>query len=66
MTAPQMTRLVAAIIIIVVVTYDLLAFYIWGGEATISTQVLELSQKYPIVAFAIGVLIGHMFWPQSD
>jgi hypothetical protein len=33
------------------------------GRETISEYIYELSQSYPIIAAAFGVLLGHWFWP---
>ena len=33
---------------------------------TISTTMWWLAKEYPIFSFAIGVLIGHFFWPNND
>lgn len=35
-------------------------------ENTISDLVTEASEESPIIAFAIGVLIGHWFWSQDE
>lgn len=40
--------------------------YLRGGwPATISYLCLTRAQRYPILSFAVGVLIGHLFWPQT-
>jgi hypothetical protein len=36
-----------------------------GFQATISWWIWTNSVKYPIIPFAIGVLMGHLFWNQS-
>lgn len=36
------------------------------GLPTISRFILETSKQYPIAPFAVGVLIGHLFWPMVD
>jgi hypothetical protein len=33
---------------------------------TISEVLLNESRKRPIIAFAAGALIGHLFWPQGE
>jgi hypothetical protein len=33
---------------------------------TISEVLLNASHKRPIIAFAAGALIGHLFWPQGE
>lgn len=35
-----------------------------GKGATISEVTLGFAQRHPIVPFAVGVLCGHLFWPQ--
>jgi hypothetical protein len=36
-----------------------------GAEATLSRWVAELADGRPIVPFALGVLTGHLLWPQD-
>lgn len=33
---------------------------------TISNLVTEASEESPIIAFALGVLVGHWFWTSCD
>jgi hypothetical protein len=32
---------------------------------TISEVLLDASRKRPIIAAALGIVIGHLFWPQG-
>lgn len=32
---------------------------------TISELMLAFARKHPILPFALGVLFGHLFWPQG-
>lgn len=36
-----------------------------GPKATISRTLLTFAQKHIVVAFAFGVLMGHLFWSQT-
>ena len=38
---------------------------VWGVEATISRVLLETAQTWPLLLFAFGVLMGHLFLPQT-
>lgn len=53
--------LTAALLII----YDIVIVLTLGGSATISWQLYTFSQKYPVLAVAIGIVIGHLFWVQN-
>lgn len=33
---------------------------------TISEITLGFAQKHPVVPFALGVIMGHLFWPQKQ
>lgn len=63
-----LTILVLCFVIGLLVGYDLWVWRKGGGDATISKILLNAAKKYPIVAvafgIAIGVLLGHLFWPQ--
>ena len=48
---------IAALII-----YDVFALLKWGNDCTISVRIWTLARRYPIIPFAIGVLMGHFFW----
>jgi hypothetical protein len=49
----------------VAILYDVFAFWKWGAEASISRVIRDGSRWDPIIAFALGVLCGHFFWPQG-
>ena len=49
----------------------LIAYDVWtlikrGYNTTISANALLLAGRYPIIAFALGVVVGHMWWPHGD
>lgn len=44
--------------------YDLFAYHRWDEAATISHTMFVLSGQHPIIPFALGVIFGHLFWPQ--
>ena len=35
-----------------------------GVNATFSRYVLGVSEQYPVIPLAAGVVLGHLFWPQ--
>lgn len=47
---------------IVLSLYDLIAYVKAGQSSTISATVWDWSKKYPIFSFAMGVVMGHLFW----
>jgi hypothetical protein len=64
----KVRMLTGAILVCVTATliaYDIYAIMAGGVEATISRVILETSASMPILAFAAGVLCGHLFWPQD-
>lgn len=44
--------------------WDVYAGIRLGYQQTISYDLLTDASKRPIVAFALGVVVGHLFWPQ--
>lgn len=54
---------------VAVMGYDLYAASRWGAEGTLSWQTWTLSQRYPIIPAAVGLVVGalfgHLFWRQS-
>ena len=49
---------------VTIATYDIVALWRGGAEATISQIVYDAARNEPIAAFVFGVLMGHLFWPQ--
>jgi len=43
---------------------DLFVVYILEKKS-FSKELLRLSKQAPIIALAVGVAIGHIFWPQK-
>jgi hypothetical protein len=41
---------------------DLFFFFRGGAKETLSYQFWELARKYPVVAFALGFVVGHLVW----
>ncbi len=49
---------------LILILYDFFAGFAYGSNYTESWVILQLAHKYPIIAFAFGVLMGHLFWSQ--
>jgi hypothetical protein len=60
------TIIVIAVTTLALIIYDIVVLAWKGYDWTISKNLLTLSQKYPILAFAMGVVVGHLFWPHGD
>jgi len=63
-----MIRRISVVVICLVVlgllTWDIAAYVIAGTSGTISDVLLSWALHKPILAFAFGFLMGHLFWPQ--
>jgi hypothetical protein len=44
--------------------WDLLLFNSGGKPNTISHDLLVIAREYPILTLAVGIVLGHLFWPQ--
>jgi hypothetical protein len=44
--------------------YDVIIFAINGPEATLNQVILNDSRIHPVVPLAVGIILGHLFWPQ--
>jgi len=58
----QVTLYIMVFTVVAIILYDIFAYFKEGVNATISSELNALAKKYPIIAFAFGVLIGHWFW----
>ena len=56
------SKVIIYLVIAAITLWDLAAVSAGHTEATISQTLLENSKKHPIIAFALGVLMGHLFW----
>jgi hypothetical protein len=60
------SQLVVIITTIVIIGYDICAA-IWGGRhETVSGVIWDWSAKAPVLPFAAGVLMGHLFWSNTE
>lgn len=60
-----MTAIVLVATAVVLVSYDVAAEVKGGNAATISQVLYHFAQSEPILAVALGILVGHLFWPQA-
>ena len=69
MSWQSLTALVVVGVIVALIIYDLVAFVLGGNDATLSKTLLDVSRRSAWFAlsfvFALGVLVGHLFLPQS-
>lgn len=49
---------------VMIAAYDFCAYHFHGRDATVTHVLRDLCQAHPILAFALGVCIGHVFWPE--
>jgi hypothetical protein len=60
------TVIALAVVLATGAVADACLYYVHGWTGTFSFLVLRQSRRYPIIALLIGVLIGHLFWPQPE
>lgn len=59
-----LTLIVLGITVLFLIVYDILIALTEGLDATISWVGWKLMQKYPVIAFALGFVMGHIIWVQ--
>ena len=64
MTHPEfnLSFFVIWITVLTLIGYDIYIRIVKGKDATLSLTIYKWSKAYPIIPFAIGVLMGHFFW----
>ena len=60
----ETARAIVLAAVVVLAAVDVVLLRLGGVRATFSRVVLEEAKRHPIIAFAAGVLCGHLFWPQ--
>ena len=58
------TRIVVLAVVALLIIYDIAIFAISGVDATISRVVLGWARDLTIIVLGVGILMGHLFWPQ--
>lgn len=56
-------KLILLGLVIIVAFWDAAVLIMGRPEATISAVLLQITKENPIIAFALGVVVGHLFWP---
>lgn len=59
------TALVLASVLAFIAIYDLYVALTSDYRSTVSYVCMQAALAYPIIPFLVGVLMGHLFWPQA-
>ncbi len=62
MTGENTTTYGLIVLVLLLACYDVLIHWCCGPQATLSRVIFKYASEYPIIAFALGVLAGHVFW----
>ena len=49
---------------LLLIVWDVYAATNKAGDDTISEVVLGFARRHPVIPFLLGVLMGHLLWPQ--
>jgi hypothetical protein len=63
MTYVKYTRLLILATVLIWIGFDVWVIVKGGTEASISHQITTWSYDYPTFTFAVGYLMGHLFFP---
>ena len=58
------TRFFITIVILLIGAYDVVVIAFGGTDASISRVLLHDAYIAPAIPFALGFVMGHLFWPQ--
>jgi len=64
MTSRAITAWTIYLLLTAIIMFDTVMIVNKTSGDTISEITLAAARKWPIIAFAIGVVVGHLFWPQ--
>lgn len=65
MTVRTQTEVFICAALAVIILWDVYAVLRGGSEATISRILYDVATAYPIIPFAVGILIGHLWASQK-
>jgi hypothetical protein len=57
-----LTTIILALGAFLLACYDIVVAVSLGPSATLSAVLYKLSQRYPVIPFVIGFVLGHIFW----
>jgi len=63
--AKNITKWFTIISTAIILIYDFIIWCMADTPATISAYIWELSDKSPVMPFAWGFLMGHLFWARK-
>ncbi len=59
----HLTMSVSLSILAIIIVYDVWTLSARGYNTTISWNLYAMAMRFPIVPFALGIVAGHLFWP---
>ncbi len=62
MNFKKLTIAFIVVVLAVIIVYDIFAIVAGGYDATISSTLYASAKDYPVVSFALGFVMGHIFW----
>lgn len=60
------TQIFVPLVIAIIVIYDCYAMYAAGREASVSNLLISWGYEYPVFTFAMGFVMGHLFWRMRE
>jgi hypothetical protein len=61
-TIKQGTILFIVVVVVLIIGWDIYAMIYGGHEATISSVLVTSAYDTPVIPFAFGFVMGHLFW----
>lgn len=58
----NLTLAFIAFIVIAITIFDFWVIFKKGRYESISYKIIDLSHKYPLIPFLLGIVSGHLFW----
>ena len=55
-----------AAIVVVVWVIDVYLFMGGTNKHTLSQAIVVVAQRYPLLPFILGILVGHLLWPMRN
>jgi uncharacterized membrane protein len=56
------TRMLIVLVILTMGSWDAYLICTGNEDATVSVVLYESARKWPVIAFVVGFLCGHVFW----
>jgi hypothetical protein len=62
----KVTLIGCGVIVGLIILFDVVMLILGGDSATVSAVIYNTAKEYPVIPFAVGFAMSHLFWAQDE